>query len=99
MKAETAMRTVAASDVERVASLGLRRHQRQSRSAVPTGRRRNRPALQKPTQVIGHAAAVYRRAGSRSIAFWTIVSRSRGILGASVLSRTGSSCITFLISS
>ena len=85
---------------------GQRRHRRVPPRPPPRllGRgdapRLDRLVVQEPLQVLRQRR---RRGipprGSRSIAFWTIVSRSRGMWGTSPRSRSGSSLITRRISS
>jgi hypothetical protein len=81
--------------INRVAGHGFRRHQRTRRSRCEALRARIGLSSRNRCKSSASAAAVgYRCAGSRAIAFSTIVSRSFGTEGATVFSRDGDSLST-----
>ena len=78
---------------------GLRRHHRPIRSGMDDRRARIvRPSRNRPRSSASAPAVAYRRAGSREMALWMMVSRSGGTFAFSFRSGRGPSfwirCIT-----
>ena len=92
---ERPVNTAIAKLATNAAIIGLRTAHFQHRSTTPVSRAwTGLPSRNSARSSAIAPAVAYRPAGSRAIAFWITVSRSRGIDGPSFRNRGGSSSIT-----